>query len=38
MSDMHWFALISTVVAGLAIALGIIFPAMAMGKAITQAL
>lgn len=38
MSDMHWFALVSTVVAGLAIALGIIFPAMAMGKAITQAL
>ena len=38
MSDMHWFVLVSTVVAGLAIALGIIFPAMAMGKAITQAL
>lgn len=38
MSDMHWFVLVSTVVAGLAIALGIIFPAIAMGKAITQAL
>lgn len=38
MSDMHWFVLISTVVAALAIAIGIIFPAMAMGKAITQAL
>jgi F-type H+-transporting ATPase subunit c len=38
MSDMHWFALISTVVAALAIAIGIIFPARAMGRAITQAL
>lgn len=38
MSDLHWFALISTVVAGLTIALGIIFPAIAMGKAIAQAL
>ena len=38
MSDMHWFVLISTVVAALAIALGVIFPAIAMGKAITQAL
>lgn len=38
MSDMYWFVLVSTVVAGLAITLGIIFPAMAMGKAITQAL
>jgi F-type H+-transporting ATPase subunit c len=38
MSDMHWFVLISTVAAAVAIAIGIIFPAMAMGKAITQAL
>ena len=38
MSDMHWFVLISTVVAALAMALGIIFPAIAMGRAITQAL
>ncbi len=38
MSDMNWFVLISTVVAVLAIALGVIFPAIAMGKAIVQAL
>lgn len=38
MSDMHWFVLISTVVAALAIAVGIIFPALAMGKAIVQSL
>ena len=38
MSDIHWFALVSTVVAGLVIAAGIIFPALAMGRAITQAL
>jgi len=38
MSDMHWFVLISTVVAALAIAIGVIFPAQAMGRAITQAL
>jgi F-type H+-transporting ATPase subunit c len=38
MSDMNWFVLISTVVAALAIALGVIFPALAMGKAIVQAL
>ncbi|QLQ26199.1 MAG: ATP synthase F0 subunit C [Dechloromonas sp.] len=38
MSDMNWFVLISTVVAALAIALGVIFPAIAMGKAIVQAL
>ena len=38
MSDMHWFVLISTVAAAVAIAAGIIFPAIAMGKAITQAL
>jgi F-type H+-transporting ATPase subunit c len=38
MSDMHWFVLISTVVAALAIAIGVIFPALAMGRAITQAL
>jgi F-type H+-transporting ATPase subunit c len=38
MSDMHWFVLISTVAAAVAIASGIIFPAIAMGKAITQAL
>lgn len=38
MSDMHWFVLVSTVAAALAIALGSIFPAIAMGRAITQAL
>ena len=38
MSDMHWFVLISTVMAAIAIAVGVIFPAIAMGKAITQAL
>lgn len=38
MSDMHLFVLISTVVAAFAIAIGVIFPAQAMGRAITQAL
>ena len=38
MSDMHWFVLVSTVAAALAIAVGIIFPAIAMGRSITQAL
>lgn len=38
MSDLHWFVLISTVVAALAIVLGAIVPAIAMGRAITQAL
>ncbi|MER2505972.1 MAG: ATP F0F1 synthase subunit C [Azonexus sp.] len=35
---MNWFVLISTVAAALAIALGVMFPALAMGKAIVQAL
>jgi F-type H+-transporting ATPase subunit c len=38
MTDIHWFALISTVAAALAIAVGTIFPAIAMGRAIIQAL
>ena len=38
MSDMNWFVLISTVAAALAIALGVMFPALAMGKAIVQAM
>ena len=38
MSDMNWFVLISTVAAALAIALGVMFPAIAMGKAIVQAM
>jgi len=38
MSDMAWFTLVSTVVAALAIALGVMLPAQAMGRAIAQAL
>lgn len=38
MNDMTWFTMISTVAAALAIALGAMFPALAMGRAITQAL
>jgi F-type H+-transporting ATPase subunit c len=38
MSDMHWFILGSTVVALLAIAIGVMLPASAMGRAISQAL
>ncbi|MCO5761305.1 MAG: ATP F0F1 synthase subunit C [Gammaproteobacteria bacterium] len=38
MSDIHLFALVSTVAAALAIAIGVIFPAIAMGRAITTAL
>lgn len=38
MSDIHVFSLVSTVVAALAIALGTMFPALAMGRAIAQAL
>ena len=38
MTDMHWFALISTVAALLAMAVGVIFPAIAMGRAIVEAL
>lgn len=38
MSDMTWFALASTVAAALAVALGVFFPALAMGRAISQAL
>ncbi|MCG3168890.1 MAG: ATP synthase subunit c [Pseudomonadales bacterium] len=38
MNEMHWFVLISTAVAALAIAIGTMFPALAMGRAITQAL
>jgi len=38
MSDMSWFILASTVGAALAIALGVMFPALAMGRAIAQAL
>ena len=38
MSELHWFALVSTAVAAIAIALGAFGPALAMGRAIAQAL
>jgi F-type H+-transporting ATPase subunit c len=38
MSNMSWFILASTVAAALAMALGVMFPAKAMGRAIAQAL
>lgn len=38
MDKMTWFILLSTGGALLAIAIGVIFPAIAMGRAITQAL
>lgn len=38
MSDIAWFSLASTVTAAVAIAIGAIGPALAMGRAISQAL
>lgn len=38
MNDMFWFSTASTVAAALAVALGVFFPALAMGSAISQAL
>jgi F-type H+-transporting ATPase subunit c len=38
MSNMSWFVLASTVAAALAIAIGVMGPALAMGRAIAQAL
>ncbi|HUJ77074.1 MAG TPA: ATP synthase F0 subunit C [bacterium] len=38
MQPIQWFVLASTVVAALVIALGTMLPALAMGRAITQAL
>jgi F-type H+-transporting ATPase subunit c len=38
MDKMTWFVLVSTVVAALAIAVGVMLPAQAMGRAILQAL
>jgi F-type H+-transporting ATPase subunit c len=38
MSDLSLFAIVSTVVAALVIALGTMLPALAMGRAISQAL
>jgi len=38
MNDLSWFVILSTVVGALAIAIGVLAPGMAMGKAIAQAL
>ncbi|WP_454783613.1 F0F1 ATP synthase subunit C [Legionella sp. WA2022007384] len=38
MNDMSWFSLASTVIAAIAIAIGTIGPAIAMGRAISHAL
>lgn len=38
MSDMTWFTTLSTLGAAFAIAIGVMFPALAMGRAISQAL
>jgi len=38
MNDLHWFSTISTVAAAIAIALGTMLPALAMGRAIASAL
>ncbi|PTN12185.1 F0F1 ATP synthase subunit C [Nitrosomonas aestuarii] len=38
MSDMTWFTILSTLGAALAVAIGMMFPALAMGRAISQAL
>ena len=38
MTDMSWIVLASTVAAAFAIALGVMLPAVAMGRAISQAL
>ena len=38
MNDMTWFTLFSTVAAAIAVAIGMMLPAFAMGRAITQAL
>ncbi|MGR8941340.1 MAG: F0F1 ATP synthase subunit C [Gammaproteobacteria bacterium] len=38
MTDLHLFSLLSTAVAGIAIALGTMLPAIAMGRAIASAL
>ena len=38
MSDMTWFTILSTLGAVLAIAIGVMFPAIAMGRSISQAL
>ncbi|SEM70168.1 ATP F0F1 synthase subunit C [Nitrosomonas marina] len=38
MSDMAWFTILSTVCAALAVAIGMMLPAHAMGRTISQAL
>lgn len=38
MTDLHWFGVISTIVAGITIAVGTMLPAVAMGRAIVSAL
>ena len=38
MNDLSWFVIISTASAALAIAIGVLAPGIAMGKAIAQAL
>ena len=38
MNDMSWFVILSTVGAALAIAIGVMAPGIAMGRAISQAL
>jgi len=38
MSDMTWFVMVSTVAATLAIAIGVLLPALAMGLSISRAL
>lgn len=38
MNDMTLFTTVSTIIAALAVAIGVIFPAIAMGRAISQAL
>lgn len=38
MTNMTWFTIMSTVAAVLAIAVGTMFPALAMGRAVSQAL
>jgi F-type H+-transporting ATPase subunit c len=38
MNDLSWFVILSTVIGALAIAIGVLAPGMAMGKAIAQAL
>jgi len=38
MNDLSWFVILSTVIGALTIAIGVLAPGMAMGKAIAQAL